>query len=296
MGLLGIVVKKTVEMIISGVLLVAAHKYFNKNHEATDPVTTIARRFGRPPFVTNSYEDKIAGGVIDPDDIKVDFNSIGGLTDIKKALMDSVILPLTRPDLFAHGKLLGPQKGVLLYGPPGTGKTMIAKAIAKQAGAVFINVRVSELMSKWFGEAPKLENGTVMVLAATNRPEVLDEAILRRFSESFEIGLPNRKERASILQIILKDENVENVVDYDYLAGLCEGCAGSDLSKLCKDTALLLLGEYLEAVNRGDSPPGLRPMAQSDFEKVFRSSKSTKTAAEAYSHRASKSSSSSSRR
>ncbi|XP_074319899.1 uncharacterized protein LOC141656755 isoform X1 [Silene latifolia] len=349
MGLLGIVVKKTVEMIISGVLLVAAHKYFNKNHEATDPVTTIARRFGRPPFVTNSYEDKIAGGVIDPDDIKVDFNSIGGLTDIKKALMDSVILPLTRPDLFAHGKLLGPQKGVLLYGPPGTGKTMIAKAIAKQAGAVFINVRVSELMSKWFGEAPKLvtavftlanklqpaiifidevdsflgqrsnsdhevmtnmktefmsmwdgfttdQNGTVMVLAATNRPEVLDEAILRRFSESFEIGLPNRKERASILQIILKDENVENVVDYDYLAGLCEGCAGSDLSKLCKDTALLLLGEYLEAVNRGDSPPGLRPMAQSDFEKVFRSSKSTKTAAEAYSHRASKSSSSSSRR
>ena len=79
----------------------------------------------------------------------MEFNSIGGLETIKQALFELVILPLKRPDLFSHGKLLGPQKGVLLYGPPGTGKTMLAKAIAKESGAVFINVRISNLMSKW---------------------------------------------------------------------------------------------------------------------------------------------------
>lgn len=86
----------------------------------------------------------------------MEFNSIGGLETIKLALFELVILPLKRPDLFSHGKLLGPQKGVLLYGPPGTGKTMLAKAIAKESGAVFINVRISNLMSKWFGDAQKL--------------------------------------------------------------------------------------------------------------------------------------------
>lgn len=75
---------------------------------------------------------------------------------IKESLYELVILPLRRPDLFSYGKLLGPQKGVLLYGPPGTGKTMLAKAIAKESAAVFINVRVSNLMSKWFGDAQKL--------------------------------------------------------------------------------------------------------------------------------------------
>lgn len=86
----------------------------------------------------------------------MEFDSIGGLESIKQALFELVILPLKRPQLFSRGKLLGPQKGVLLYGPPGTGKTMLAKAIAKESGAVFINVRISNLMSKWFGDAQKL--------------------------------------------------------------------------------------------------------------------------------------------
>lgn len=136
----------------------------------------IEKRLGRPLGQTNEYEvsqlveslfsflfsyvvrkqDVIANDVVNPDHIDVGFGSIGGLENIKKYLDELVILPLKRPELFASGKLLRPQRGVLLYGPPGTGKTMLAKAIAKESGAVFINVRVSNLMSKWFGDAQKL--------------------------------------------------------------------------------------------------------------------------------------------
>lgn len=101
-------------------------------------------------------QDIIASDVVNPDHIDVEFDSIGGLDNVKQTLFELVILPLKRPELFSRGKLLAPQKGVLLYGPPGTGKTMIAKATEKESGAVFINVRVSNLMSKWFGDAQKL--------------------------------------------------------------------------------------------------------------------------------------------
>ncbi|KAI3989258.1 hypothetical protein MKX01_007895 [Papaver californicum] len=204
--------------------------------------------------------DVIAGDLIDPDEIDVEFQTIGGLNDVKKAIYDLVILPLKRPELFNGGKLFSQQKGVLMYGPPGTGKTMLAKAIAKESRDVFINLKVSDIMSKWFGESQKLvaatfslanklqpaiifidevdsflgqrgevnnstrdgiktefmslwdgfttnlKNARVIVLAATNRPSDLDEAILRRFTKSFEIGKPNCCERVKILKVILKDE------------------------------------------------------------------------------------------
>lgn len=118
-------------------------------------------------FLCICVQDVIACDVVNPDHIDVSFDSIGGLEKIKQALYELVILPLRRPELFAHGKLLGPQKGVLLYGPPGTGKTMLAKAIARESGAVFINVRVSNLMSKWFGDGPKLGNVSVCRLQET---------------------------------------------------------------------------------------------------------------------------------
>ncbi|GKF10637.1 P-loop containing nucleoside triphosphate hydrolase superfamily protein [Tanacetum coccineum] len=142
------------------------------------------------------------------------------------------MLPLKRPDLF-NGGLLKPCRGVLLFGPPGTGKTMLAKAIAKKAGASFINISASTITSMRHGEDEKnvrvvlslaakvsptiifldevdsmLEQRTrgehllmklknefmthwdglltkpgewILVLAATNRPFDLDEAIIRRF-------------------------------------------------------------------------------------------------------------------
>ena len=73
-----------------------------------------------------------------------------------RARSQLVILPLSRPDLFAHSAVAARPSGVLLYGPPGTGKTLLAKAIAKQADASFLAVNVATLQSKYFGETPKL--------------------------------------------------------------------------------------------------------------------------------------------
>ena len=296
----------------------------------------IAKRLGRPLVQTNPYEDVIAGDVINPDHIDVEFDSIGGLETIKQALFELVILPLKRPDLFSYGKLLGPQKGVLLYGPPGTGKTMLAKAIAKESGAVFINVRISNLMGKWFGDAQKLvtavftlanklqpaiifidevdsflgqrrtsdheallnmktefmalwdgfttdHNARVMVLAATNRPSELDEAILRRLPQAFEIGIPDQRERAAILKVILRGERVDEGIDFDYIASLCEGYTGSDLFDLCKKAAYLPIRELLDEEKKGKRSSVPRPLSQLDLEKVLDTSQKTKAAASAYS-------------
>ncbi|CAE6238680.1 unnamed protein product [Arabidopsis arenosa] len=295
----------------------------------------IAKRLGRPLIQTNQYEDVIACDVINPLHIDVEFGSIGGLESIKQALYELVILPLKRPELFAYGKLLGPQKGVLLYGPPGTGKTMLAKAIARESEAVFINVKVSNLMSKWFGDAQKLvsavfslayklqpaiifidevdsflgqrrstdneamsnmktefmalwdgfttdQNARVMVLAATNRPSELDEAILRRFPQSFEIGMPDCRERAQILKVVLKGERVEPDINFDHIARLCEDYTGSDIFELCKKAAYFPIREILEAEKKGKQISVPRPLSQLDLEKVLATSKKTQVAASEY--------------
>ncbi|KAA0050539.1 ATPase family AAA domain-containing protein 1-B-like [Cucumis melo var. makuwa] len=324
---------------LSCLVLFAGLRHLDPNREASKKALEhkkeIAKRLGRPLIQTNPYEDVIACDVINPDHIDVEFNSIGGLETIKQALYELVILPLRRPELFSHGKLLGPQKGVLLYGPPGTGKTMLAKAIARESGAVFINVRISNLMSKWFGDAQKLvaavfslayklqpsiifidevdsflsqrrssdhealsnmktefmalwdgfttdQNARVMVLAATNRPSELDEAILRRLPQAFEIGIPNARERAEILKVILKGERVENNIDYHHVANLCEGYTGSDILELCKKAAYFPIRDLLDeekAGKRSDSP---RPLSQSDLETALVSSRKTKVVAKEY--------------
>ncbi|KAJ9174313.1 hypothetical protein P3X46_017350 [Hevea brasiliensis] len=324
---------------LSCLVLFAGLRHLDPNREASkkalEQKKEIAKRLGRPLIETNPYEDVIACDVINPDRIDVEFDSIGGLEAIKEALYELVILPLRRPELFSHGKLLGPQKGVLLYGPPGTGKTMLAKAIAKESGAVFINVRISNLMSKWFGDAQKLvaavfslayklqpaiifidevdsflgqrrttdhealtnmktefmalwdgfttdQNAQVMVLAATNRPSELDEAILRRLPQAFEIGMPDCRERAEILKVILKGERVDESIDYDYIAGLCEGYTGSDLLELCKKAAYFPIRDLLDEEKKGKQCGSSRPLFQSDLEKVLTTSTKTRVAANEY--------------
>lgn len=96
------------------------------------------------------------------------------------------------------------------------------------------------------------ENARVMVLAATNRPSDLDEAIIRRFSQAFEIGKPSLSDRTKILKVVLKGERIEDNIDFDRLAGLCEGYTGSDILEACKQAAFIPLREYLQDEKKGE--------------------------------------------
>lgn len=101
------------------------------------------------------------------------FIDIGGLGDIIEELKESVIYPLTLPHLYSStSSLLSAPSGVLLYGPPGCGKTMLAKALAHESGATFINLHISTLTEKWFGDSNKLVKA-VFSLAAKLEPSIV---------------------------------------------------------------------------------------------------------------------------
>lgn len=98
---------------------------------------------------------------------------IGGLTEIIEELRESVIYPLTMPHLYSHtSALLSAPSGVLLYGPPGCGKTMLAKALAHESGATFINLHISTLTEKWYGDSNKMVNA-VFSLARKLQPSIV---------------------------------------------------------------------------------------------------------------------------
>lgn len=84
----------------------------------------------------------------------VDFDDVGGLDEQKKEVKKSVLWPLEEPGVYEDSNT-EPPKGVLLYGPPGTGKTLLAKAVANEADANFINVNGPEIFNKFVGESEK---------------------------------------------------------------------------------------------------------------------------------------------
>ncbi|XP_024312644.1 uncharacterized protein LOC100835916 isoform X2 [Brachypodium distachyon] len=248
----------------------------------------------------NEFEKKLLGDVIPPEEIGVTFDDIGALENVKETLMELVMLPLKRPELFSKGQLMKPCKGILLFGPPGTGKTMLAKAVATEAGANFINISMSSIASKWFGEGEKYVKAVfslaskiapsvifvdevdgmlgrrenpgeheamrkmknefmvnwdglrtkakerVLVLAATNRPFDLDEAVIRRLPRRLMVNLPDATNRKKILSVILAKEDMADDVDLDALANLTEGYSGSDLKNLCITAANRPIREILE--------------------------------------------------
>ncbi|KAL9247172.1 hypothetical protein vseg_020632 [Gypsophila vaccaria] len=248
----------------------------------------------------NEFEKKLLTDVIPANEIGVTFDDIGALENVKDTLKELVMLPLQRPELFAKGQLTKPCKGILLFGPPGTGKTMLAKAVATEAGANFINISMSSITSKWFGEGEKYvkavfslaskiapsvifvdevdsmlgrrenpgeheamrkmknefmvnwdglrtkDRERVLVLAATNRPFDLDEAVIRRLPRRLMVGLPDAPNREKILRVILAKEELAADVELAEVANMTDGYSGSDLKNLCVTAAYCPIREILE--------------------------------------------------
>eukprot|EP00529_Nitzschia_sp_RCC80_P010811 CAMPEP_0113480412 /NCGR_PEP_ID=MMETSP0014_2-20120614/21861_1 /TAXON_ID=2857 /ORGANISM="Nitzschia sp." /LENGTH=622 /DNA_ID=CAMNT_0000373839 /DNA_START=227 /DNA_END=2095 /DNA_ORIENTATION=- /assembly_acc=CAM_ASM_000159 len=276
-----------------------------------------------PPL--SQWERQIAQDVIDPSQIAVQFHDIGGLDSIKQEIWELAVLPLRKPELFSSSHLLQAPKGILLYGPPGTGKTMLAKALAREADATFLAVKLSKIMSKWFGDSNKLIDATfslahklapsiifideldtflnprdgtensagnaikaefltlwdgistpaitaprntknkngngdddeeglvppppppVMVIGATNRPNHVDGAILRRLPRQFRIELPDKAGRLQIIRLTLADHPLSREAQayLPQLASETVGYSGSDLKELCQCAALESIREVI---------------------------------------------------
>ncbi|KAJ3339677.1 hypothetical protein HDU93_007903 [Gonapodya sp. JEL0774] len=137
----------------------------------------------------NKHEERLLKDcLVQPSKLNVGFTSVGGMQKTKQTVTELIQLPLLRPELFATGILRQTTTGILLFGPPGTGKTMLAKAVATEAGANFLNISMSSIQSMWVGENEKNVKA-VFTLARKLRPCVIfvDEvdALLRNRSRSF---------------------------------------------------------------------------------------------------------------
>ena len=240
----------------------------------------------------------------------VDWESIGGLDNIKQELKEAVEWPMKYPESFDR---LGirPSRGILLYGPPGTGKTLLAKAVAKESEANFIQVKGPSLLSMWVGKSEEgmrkvferarqvapcvvffdeidslagkrgIEAGTkvtervlnqllaemdgledlndVLVIGATNRPDMLDPALLRpgRFDRILLVNAPEEKGRLKVLQIKTKATPIGNgkklLADKEKEKFLREiakktiGYTGADLDSVVREAAMFALRESTEA-------------------------------------------------
>ncbi|XP_068560133.1 outer mitochondrial transmembrane helix translocase [Cebidichthys violaceus] len=102
----------------------------------------------------------------------------------------------------------------------------------------------AQFMSLWDG-LDTSSTTQVMVMGATNRPQDVDPAILRRMPATFHVGLPNTRQRQDILRLILAGENLSNAINLKEIAEKTEGYSGSDLRELCRDAAMYRVRDYV---------------------------------------------------
>ncbi|KAF2620167.1 hypothetical protein F2Q68_00041637, partial [Brassica cretica] len=232
---------------------------------------------------------------------KVNWEDVGGQKEVKNQLMEAVEWPQKHQDAF---KRIGtrPPSGILMFGPPGCSKTLMARAVASEAGLNFLAVKGPELFSKWVGESEKAvrslfakaranapsiiffdeidslasirgkENDGVSVsdrvmsqllveldglhqrvgvtvIAATNRPDKIDSALLRpgRFDRLLYVGPPDEADREAILKIHLRKIPCSSDICLKELASVTKGYTGADISLICREAAIASLEESLEA-------------------------------------------------
>ncbi len=238
---------------------------------------------------------------ITPQISNITFADVAGIEEVKEEL-EEIIDFLRYPLKYRHFDIRLP-RGVLLIGPPGVGKTLIAKAVAGEAGvpffyqsaASFVHIyvgmgakRVSELFTRAKEMAPSIifideidavgksrggsnndereatlnqlltemdgfeESSGVMVIAATNKIEVLDEALLRsgRFDRRIHIPLPNFKERYSTIELYLKEKR--HAVDIQKIAHMTIGFNSAALATLINESALYALRMGKEIIETSD--------------------------------------------
>jgi len=253
----------------------------------------------------------------------VSWESVGGLSEIKDRLKESVEWPLTKPELFDHFGIK-PPRGIVLFGAPGTGKTLLAKAIANEAKANFISIKGPELISKWVGESEKAireifkkakqsspsiifldefesiagmrssnsqSGGSdvanrvvnqllasmdgvesldgVIIVAATNRPEMIDPALLRsgRFERVLHVPPPDRPAREAIMEIHSAGMPLSTFSMKDILTGM-EGFTGADIEAVCREAALIAMRAGKKKVTKGhfeDAITRVRPTVTPDM-------------------------------
>ena len=234
------------------------------------------------------------------------FAEIAGNDEAKEDLVEVVDF-LKNPKKFAEVGAKIP-RGVLLVGPPGTGKTMLARAVAGEAGVPFFSISGSEFVEMFVGvgasrvrdlfekakknapciifideidavgrrrgsgmggghdereqtlnqilvEMDGFETGqNVIVLAATNRADVLDPALLRpgRFDRRVNITLPERKDRLAILKVHFEKKPTDKDVDLDALAAKTTGSSGADLANVANEAAIRAARQNRKIINNDD--------------------------------------------
>eukprot|EP00250_Pteridium_aquilinum_P012046 c20475_g1_i1 orf=236-3310(-) len=146
-----------------------------QRNENVDTCKQIVQAFVEPSVahVEKAFErfkSRTAAELGAPKVPSVKWEDVGGLEDVKKAILDTVQLPLVHRDLFASG--LRQRSGVLLYGPPGTGKTLLAKAVATECSLKFLSVKGPELINMYIGESEKNVR-EIFQKARTARPCVI---------------------------------------------------------------------------------------------------------------------------